>query len=278
MSGLILCTKKTDIPYRISDANLNIYSIEELAYYLYNNAYFVDESFFSEELISYIEDKLNLKKIAQRLRYAIGQKIDFYELVMIIITGAKYYSENEIRGFEKELKSIGTKSMLERMKARAEMLYKNGKLSSAMQVYDNILSNRTYKKQSEEFYSDVYFGRARIHCRMFYFKEAIEELNEAYRLNNTLEILKSLIYAKLLYEKTFGIEADFTDELENNSEIVFSCKQELKDLETQLLNGSEYERLSKIFIYDGKRNLDDYYEGIQNILDNWKEEYKANFL
>ena len=278
MSGLILCTKKADIPYRISDANLNIYSIEELAYYLYNNAYFVDDSFFTEELIDYIESKLNLKKIAQRLKYAIGQKMDFRELVMIIVTGARYYSENEIRGFEKELKSIGTKSMLERMKARAVMLYENGKLSGAMQVYDNILSSTAYKKQSDEFYSDVYFGRAKIHCRMFYFKEAIEELSEAYRLNNTLEILKALIYAKLLYEKTFGVEADFTEENERNSEIVFSCKQELKDLETQLQNGSEYERLSKIFVYDGKRNLDDYYEEIQTVLDNWKEEYKNNFL
>ena len=63
------------------------------------------------------------------------------------------------------------------MKARAVMLYENGKLSSAMQVYDNILSNSTYKKQSDEFYSDVYFGKAKIHCRMFYFKDAIEELN-----------------------------------------------------------------------------------------------------
>lgn len=278
MSGLILCTKKTDIPYRISDANINIYSIEELAYYLYNNAYFVDDSFFTEELIKYIDDELNLKKIAQRLMYAIGQKRDFYELVMIIITGAKYYSENEIRVFEKELKSIGSKSMIERMKARAEMLYENGKLSSAMQVYDNILASGVNKKQSDEFFSDVYFGKAKIHCRMFYFKDAIEELNEAYRLNNTLEILKSLINAKLLYEKVFGIKADFTDELENNSEIVFSCKQNFKDLEIQLLNGSEYERLSKIFIYDGKRNLDDYYEGIQKVLDNWKEEYKTNFL
>ena len=38
MSGLILCSRKADVPYRIADADLNIYSIEEFAYYLYNNA------------------------------------------------------------------------------------------------------------------------------------------------------------------------------------------------------------------------------------------------
>ena len=36
------------------------YSIEELAYYLYNNAYFVDEIFFSEDLANYIEKEISL--------------------------------------------------------------------------------------------------------------------------------------------------------------------------------------------------------------------------
>ena len=60
MSGLILCSRKSDIPYKIPDASINIYSIEELSYYLYNNAYFLDENFFSDELIDYIEKNLKL--------------------------------------------------------------------------------------------------------------------------------------------------------------------------------------------------------------------------
>lgn len=274
MSGVILCTKQSDIPYRLKDSDINIYSIEELAYYLYNNAYFVDESFFTEDLVEYIENRLGLTKIAQRLKYAIGQKMDFTEHVMIIITGSLYYTESEIKSFEKELKSIGSKSMLERMKARANMLFENGKLSGARQVYENILKNTSSNKQTDEFYADVHLRLARIHCRMFYFKEAIEELTEAYRLNNTTEILKTLIYAKIMNEKNTGIPEDFSEENERNSEMVTMCKQEVSDLEKQIVGGGEYERLSKIFIYDGKHNLDDYYENIQNVLDEWKEEYR----
>ena len=70
MSGLILCSRKADVPYRIADADLNIYSIEEFAYYLYNNAYFVDDGFFNEGLCDYIENNLNLPKVAQKLMYA----------------------------------------------------------------------------------------------------------------------------------------------------------------------------------------------------------------
>ena len=38
MSGYILCqTKKAEHPYFIENISMNIYSIEELCYYLYHN-------------------------------------------------------------------------------------------------------------------------------------------------------------------------------------------------------------------------------------------------
>lgn len=278
MSGLILCSKKSDVPYKIVDANISIYSIEELAYYLYNNAYFVDDSFFTAELIEYIEEQLKLTKIAKRLKFAMGQKMNFAELVMIIITGSMYYSEQEMHMFERELRAIGSKSMLERMKARAKMLYDNGRISAASRVYENILHNNQYKKQSNEFIAEVHLGRAKIKCRFFYFKEAIEELNEAYALDNSEEILQALIYTKLIEAYHSGTEADFTDENAYNSKLVLKCTEEFKDLKEQICLGSEFKKFQKIFTYDGKRNLDDYYEEIQTVLDDWKEQYKNDLI
>ena len=276
MSGLMLCTKRSDVPYRITDSDIDIYSIEEMAYYLYNNAYFVDDSFFKQDLIDYIEKQLGIKKIAQRLKFAMGQKTDFSDLVMIIVAGSSYYNEKELRTFEKELKKIGSKSMLERMKTRAVMLYENGKLFSAAQVYENILSNHTYKKQENEFYADIHLGLGKIKCRMFYFDDAIKELNLAYELNHSTEILKTLIYAKLMGEKNNGCEADFDMENEIDKELVMRCQEEFKDMTEQISISPEYERLAKIFTYDGRHNLDDYYENIQMVLDEWKEDYRNN--
>lgn len=278
MSGLILCTKKSEIPFRIADSDMNIYSIEELAYYLYNNAYFVDESFFTEELTDYIENKLKLVKVAKRLKYASGQRLDFTERVMIILTGSMYYTENELKAFEKELKSISSKSMLERMSARAKMLYDNGRLASAKHVYENILNNTNYNKQDEKFYAEVHCGIASVYCRMFYFKEAIEELNKAYKLDHSEEILKSMINAKLMAEKSDGVKADFTKENEINKGLVFQCMEDFKALEEKIRMSEGYEQISKVFTYDGKHNLDDYYENMQITLDEWKEEYRNDIL
>ncbi|MDE7430832.1 MAG: hypothetical protein K2N34_02810 [Lachnospiraceae bacterium] len=274
MSGLMLCSKKSDVPYRIADSDIDIYSIEELAYYLYNNAYFVDDSFFKQDLVEFIEKQLGIEKIAKRLRFAMGQKADFAELVMIIVAGASYYNENELRTFEKELKAIGSKSMLERMKARAVMLYENGKLSGATQVYENILGSNLYKKQGNEFYADIHLGIGKIKCRMFYFDEAVKEFDTAYELNPSTEILRTLIHAKLMEERNSGVKANFDRENEIDKELVMRCQEEFKDMTEQISLSMEYEKLSKIFIYDGRHNLDDYYENIQMVLDEWKEDYR----
>ena len=45
MSGYILCqVKRAKNPYYISNISTNIYSIEELCYYLYHNIYLLDET------------------------------------------------------------------------------------------------------------------------------------------------------------------------------------------------------------------------------------------
>lgn len=274
MSGLILCSKKSDTPYRIADADINIYSIEELAYYLYNNAYFVDESFFCEGLVEYIEKELFLPKIAQKLKFAIGQKGNFTELVMIIVNSSMYYEEADMKRFEKELRGISSKGMLERMKARADMLLENGKLGSAKKTYLDILHNNMYQKPEQDFYAEVHVGLGRIFSRMYYFKEALEEFQKAYELKESESILQKMIYAELLYGYMNEEEVDLSDALEKNSELVETCREDMKSLLEQIQNSSEYEKLSEVFIYDGRRNLDDYYENVQNILDEWKCAYR----
>ena len=51
LSGYILCqTKKADLPYFIENISTNIYTLEELCYYLYHNLYLIDETIINEEL------------------------------------------------------------------------------------------------------------------------------------------------------------------------------------------------------------------------------------
>ena len=65
MSGYILCqVKKAEKPFYIKNISTNIYSIEELCYYLYNNLYLVDRSLISNKLCTWLDEELKLPKLA----------------------------------------------------------------------------------------------------------------------------------------------------------------------------------------------------------------------
>ena len=85
MNRITLCTIHTEKPYYIKEINKHIYSIEELSYYLFNYLYLVDDSFFSDGLIDYIENELEQKTIASGLRQIIANKGTLCEKISFVI-------------------------------------------------------------------------------------------------------------------------------------------------------------------------------------------------
>ena len=75
MSGYILCqTKTADSPYFIENISTNIYTLEELCYYLFHNLYLIDDTVMNERLCLWLQDELNLPGLAARLRANLGQR------------------------------------------------------------------------------------------------------------------------------------------------------------------------------------------------------------
>ena len=95
MNDITLCTIHTEKPFYIKEINKNIYSIEELSYYLYNNLYLIEDQFFSEELIDYIENELGLTTIASGIRQIIANKGELGEKISFVIKNSGYYTEKE---------------------------------------------------------------------------------------------------------------------------------------------------------------------------------------
>ena len=69
MGELILCSHPiAAMPYYIDNISLNVYSLEELCYYIENHLYLIEADFMSEELCLWIGQELDEKDLAQSLR------------------------------------------------------------------------------------------------------------------------------------------------------------------------------------------------------------------
>lgn len=62
MGELILCSHPiAAMPYYIDNISLNVYSLEELCYYIENHLYLIEADFMSEELCLWIGQELDEK-------------------------------------------------------------------------------------------------------------------------------------------------------------------------------------------------------------------------
>ena len=65
--SVIFCGKNNKTGYYIKEADMNIYSIQELSYFIYNYAMLITNSFVSKNLIYYINKDLEMNELSNKL-------------------------------------------------------------------------------------------------------------------------------------------------------------------------------------------------------------------
>lgn len=198
MSGLMLCTMQAQKPYFVKEINKNIYSIEELGYYLYNYLYLVEDKFFGEALIDYLENTLEQKSIADGLRQLEKRGGNLGEKISFVVKNSGYYSQKEVDELERHLVMLNSKTSSERIKAKADILMGNHKYNLAIVFYRNIINKGRSSELSEEFYGNVYNNLGVAYARMFEYATAAACFKSAYKLNGNLSTLDNVIKADLM--------------------------------------------------------------------------------
>ncbi len=208
MAGLMLATRQVEQPYYISELNKNIYSLEELSYFLYNYMYLVDEQFFCEALINYIENVLENPTIAQGIRQSKAHNGKFTEMIAFVVRTSGYYSQKELDKFSKQLELLGSKTSTERVKAKADILMENGKYNMAQVYYNRIIRKGVNTELPDKFYGNVYHNVGVTYVKMFAFEQAANYFRLAYEKNKDEESLKSILLSDVMSGNDRQLERD----------------------------------------------------------------------
>lgn len=74
MSKIWICQSKTaDIPFVLEEQNIKLYSFEELCCYLYQSTENIEESFFDERLLTWLEKELYMTRLCTQLRQGLEE-------------------------------------------------------------------------------------------------------------------------------------------------------------------------------------------------------------
>lgn len=185
-------------PYFVEAAGIHLYSIEELAYYLYENIYLVDDMMMEEKLYSWIEMELGMRTLSEKLRGGSGTGHHVYNQVMVILKHSGYYSEKEFNELSEKIKEISLLQAQERMKYKADELAQNENYWAAILEYERLLSIRQNSRLTVEFYAKVWNNLGGCYARLFLFEKAAACYESAYQFQKISEYKEKAYYARKL--------------------------------------------------------------------------------
>ncbi|MDO4273022.1 MAG: tetratricopeptide repeat protein [Eubacteriales bacterium] len=228
MSGYILCqTKKAETPYFIENISTNIYSLEELCYYLYHNLYLVDKTIINEGLCTWIQEELELPRLAAKLRPHLGKFASAEDVLYPVFKEINYLSYEELRILNGQLAKLDAEAPAVREKRKGDSLVENGMYVNAIRVYEKLLQRDDLEKISDGLRENVYHNLGCACSYLFQMEKALDCFRKAYEISQSREALKSYLLACQSICTPIEYESKLT-ELDVEEELRQEIKEDLE--------------------------------------------------
>lgn len=181
MGELLLCGQElAAVPYYIENALLNVYSLEELCYYLQNNIDLVEPSFMEEELIYWIRTELKLTTLAEQLTKIMEEGGGLSVFVSTLAAGCNYCSREEIAVMQEKLSAFENKSETECRKIRADRFLEKKRYRTCILEYKRLLE---LPEVTGMFEGNIYHNLGTAYAGLFLFQDAVDCYRKAYEKN-----------------------------------------------------------------------------------------------
>lgn len=195
MGELILCKGHIAAnPFYIETLSLNIYSLEELCYYVRNNADLLDMDFESKELCRWIGRELSMEELEIELISLVDEEVPLHIFAEHILSACGYLTVGEIKNVVAVIESFENIDEAERKKIRADKLMKKDRIIDAIYAYEDLLLDDSI---SSTLTGDVCHNLGCAYARLFFFDEACGYFEEAYRKNQRRASLIALLNSRL---------------------------------------------------------------------------------
>lgn len=231
MSGYILCqTKRAEHPYFIENISMNIYSVEELCYYLYHNLYLADHTIFNEELCTWLNEELELPALAAKLKQNLERNAEVEDMLYPVFKEINYLTYEEMKGLNSQIALLGSEHTTVRQKKKGDTLVENGMYVNAIRIYQKLLERDDLAGQRSGFEASVEYNLGCAYTYLFQMEKAAECFLQAYQKEHSPKTLKAYLLAyKSIHEESDDekILADLKADEELGKEVRESVKQAL---------------------------------------------------
>lgn len=277
MGRIILCQpRQAVVPYRFTNTKIEVYSYEELCFYIYNNVALLNPEQFQGKLVQWVKSELNMEELAAKLLEVLAAGENMTELLVTILSEGDYYEPAEIRQFRDKQELVALLPEEEKLKLKADSFLMYKRLMKAISLYDTIL-RREDELEDRKFLGDVYHNKGVALAKNMEVTKAKLAFLEAFERNQRQASLEAYIALRLqeaepeIVEqeaRTFGMEAaDF-------QRMVMLLEDATEDAESM----AAYTRYQKALYNKERGDYEAFNQRIDMMLNQWKEDFREQIV
>ena len=197
MGRVYLCLGKTaEVPWYFERARVHIWNIEELCYFMQENAWILEPEVLNEKLAAWVGEQCGLPELAIQLYAATKEKEPVTSFADALFEYTGYCTNQQRRQVEKILRINTGSGQAQRAKARGDYFLECRKFVLAVREYEGLI--REYKGMDPAFLGRVYHSLGTACARLFWFDRAADAFLQAYRLLRTKESALQFLAARRL--------------------------------------------------------------------------------
>lgn len=199
--------------YTIRRTWIHVHCVEELCYYICNNAYLLEEDFINQDMLLWLDSECMLPTLAKTLRAQIRQGVRLEDQVRLLLETVHYCPAEEIDAIVGMIAANYSMNSLQKNKIRADYFLKNERYALALQAYEELTEELT-KVKDDKLIASVYYNMGVIYAHLFLFGQAGEYFKMAYEKQEKEEYQ----VAYLAIRRMIGPDADYLKLIGENEE------------------------------------------------------------
>lgn len=272
MGRILLCTGKyAEKPYHFSNVCVNVYCVEELCYLFASNPFMIDNGIIDKELAQWLDAECGLTQLSHQLFTLFGKGCQPGVFVSTIMDYVNYSTPSERAKIEGVLQSSAGLNEYERKKKQADFLLKNRRYRLAIDEYDDLC--RQLPETESALKPIVFHNMGVAYSGLFMFDMAARYFKRAYSLTGNSEHGICYLAAKRLYLHEEAYIAFIAEHSEYHG-LSLQVEKKLMEAKGEFEASRESRMLTALKIFKDEGNVASYYEEIDKVISDFKNEYR----
>lgn len=274
MGKLIQCSSGiANEPYHFRLTKTNVYSMEEVCYYIRHNIYMMQEEVFDREFAHWIRRELHMDTTADKLERLIEDHRNMKDIVVTLCCSCDYYEEEEIRELIRIIDETEHLPGYARKKYKGDNYLKCQSYEKAVEEYEKVFESDEILQAEASVYGDLFHNMGVAYVNMGEFHKGSELFLKAYEKNNREESLAQCMYA-LRMCKDVGTYKKLLNDLDISEESQSKWEKEYQRAVELAGYSREVKQVEKLRNLVRSGNMEEYYEKVHASISSWKNEYR----